>query len=244
MASKVALITGAARRVGASMARRLHDAGYHVVVHYGRSADEAERLCSELNAARPASARPLQAHLSRVDHLADFAARAAALWGGLDVLVNNASVFQATPLPDASEAQWDELLGVNLKAPFFLCQAAAPFLHEKRGSIINIADIYAERPRPGYCIYSIAKAGLVAMTRALARELAPEVRVNALAPGAILWPEQETNSAGQSEILSRVPLGRTGDPDDIARAALFLARDAGYVTGQVLTVDGGRTLFI
>lgn len=244
MASKVALITGAARRIGACIARRLHEAGYNVIVHYGHSADTAEALCNELNAARPASALCLQANLLQVDNLADFAWRAAAMWDGLDVLVNNASAFFPTPFHDASEAQWDELIGVNLKAPFFLCQAAAPFLHEKRGAIVNIADIYAERPRPGYAIYSIAKAGLVAMTRALARELAPEVRVNAVAPGAILWPEQETNSAGQAEILSRVALGRMGDPDDIARAALFLSRDANYMTGQVLSVDGGRTLFI
>jgi pteridine reductase len=135
-------------------------------------------------------------------------------------------------------------MGVNLKAPFFLSQAAAPFLHEKRGAIINIADVYAGHPLPGYAIYSIAKAGLVAMTRALARELAPEVRVNAVAPGAILWPEQEPDSAARTEILSRVPLGRPGEPDDIARAVLYLARDAGYVTGQVLGVDGGRSLFI
>ncbi|HLF95888.1 MAG TPA: pteridine reductase [Methylococcaceae bacterium] len=244
MASKVALITGAARRIGASIARRLHEAGYNVIVHYGHSADTAEALCNELNAARPASALCLQANLHQVDRLPDFAWRAASLWDGLDVLVNNASVFQATPFHDAGEAQWDELLGVNLKAPFFLCQAAAPFLHDRRGAIVNIADLYAERPLPGYAIYSIAKAGLVAMTRALAKELAPEVRVNAVAPGAILWPEQETDSARQAEILARVPLRRMGNPEDIARAVLFLARDADYVTGQTLSVDGGRGLFI
>lgn len=244
MAFKVALITGAARRIGASIARCLHQAGYNVIVHYGHSADAAETLCNELNAVRPASALCLQANLHQVDSLADFAWRAASLWDGLDLLVNNASVFQATPFHDATEAQWDELLGVNLKAPFFLSQAAAPFLHEKRGAIVNLADIYAERPRQGYAVYSIAKAGLVAMTHALARELAPAVRVNAVAPGAILWPEQETNGTAQAEILARVPLGRTGAPDDIARAVLFLARDADYVTGQVLGVDGGRSLFI
>lgn len=243
MAFKVALITGAARRVGARIARCLHGAGYNVIVHYGHSADEAETLCNELNAARAASALCLQANLGQVDNLADFAWRAAAMWDGLDVLVNNAAVFFPSPFHDASEAQWDELLGVNLKAPFFLCQAAAPFLHERSGCIVNIADLYAERPQPGYAIYGIAKAGVVAMTRALARELAPQVRVNAVAPGAILWPEQETDSARQAEILSRVALGRMGDPDDIARAVLYLAREAGYVTGQVLTVDGGRTLF-
>lgn len=243
MSSKTALITGAARRIGAEIARSLHGAGYNIALHHLRSQGEAQALADELNRARADSARLVQADLRRSEQLAPLVERSAGFWGGLDVLVNNASRFYPTPLGEVTETQWDELLEGNLKAPFFLCQAAAPHLRTRGGCIVNIVDIHAERGLEGYPVYSITKAGLVAMTRFLARELGPDIRVNGVAPGAILWPEQPMDEARQAEILSRVPLRRIGDPDDIARAVLFFVRDAPYVTGQILAVDGGRSLF-
>lgn len=243
MNSNTALITGAARRIGAEIARSLHGAGYNIALHHLRSQGEAQALADELNRARADSARLVQADLRRSEQLAPLVERSAGFWGGLDVLVNNASRFYPTPLGEVTETQWDELLEGNLKAPFFLCQAAAPHLRTRGGCIVNIVDIHAERGLEGYPVYSITKAGLAAMTRFLARELGPDIRVNGVAPGAILWPEQPMDEARQAEILSRVPLRRIGDPGDIARAVLFFVRDAPYVTGQILAVDGGRSLF-
>jgi len=243
MNSKTALITGAGRRIGAQIARSLHAAGYNVALHHLRSGAEAQDLADELNRVRGDSARLIQADLLRSEQLAPLVEQAAGFWGGLDVLVNNASRFYPTPLGGITESQWDDLLGSNLKAPFFLCQAAAPHLRTRGGIIVNIVDIHAERGLENYPVYSIAKAGLAAMTRFLAKELGPEIRVNGVAPGAILWPEQPMDEARQAEILSRVPLRRIGDPEDIARAVLFFVQDAPYVTGQILAVDGGRSLF-
>lgn len=243
MSDKVVLITGAARRIGAEIARTLHSLGYRVVLHYHHSAAEAQQLAAELNASRPDSAHLYTLDLAATDQLADLVASAIGLWGRLDGLVNNASAFYPTPLDTVSEAQWEHLMASNLKAPFFLAQAAAVPLREQGGAIVNIADVYAERPLRGYPVYSIAKAGLVALTKSLAVELAPDIRVNAVAPGAILWPEQDTNDAKQAEILAKIPLSRRGAPGDIAQAVAFLLA-APYVTGQVIAVDGGRGLFI
>jgi pteridine reductase len=243
MNSKTALITGAGRRIGVRVARFLHAAGYNVVLHHLRSQGEAQGLADELNRARADSARLVQADLLNSEQLTALVERAAGLWGGLDVLVNNASRFYPTPLGHVTEMQWEDLVGSNLKAPFFLCQAAAPLLRARRGSIVNMVDVHAERGLEDYPVYSIAKAGLAAATRFLAKEMAPEIRVNGVAPGAILWPERPMEDAQQAEILSRIPLQRIGDPDDIARAVLFFVRDAPYVTGQILAVDGGRSLF-
>jgi pteridine reductase len=240
---RAVLVTGAARRIGAEIVRGLHGAGYRLIVHYHRSAAEAEILAAELNHRRTDSVRLLQADLAETGKLGELVDRAAGFWGRLDGLVNNASAFYSTPLATATEAQWDELMASNLKAPFFLSQAAAEYLRRRGGCIVNIVDIYAERPLRGCPVYSVAKAGLAALTRALAVELAPEVRVNGVAPGAILWPEHGS-AAQKAEILARIPLGRPGAPADIARTVLFLMEEAAYVTGQVLSVDGGRSLFI
>lgn len=238
-----ALITGAARRIGSAIAERLHGAGYNIIAHCRRSVSDAQALCERLNAARSGSARVLAIDLAQADSLDDFVRRAAAFWGGLDVLVNNASAFYPTAIGQTSETQWDELQDANLKAPFFLSQAALPWLRQGCGCIVNIADIHAMRGLPGYTAYSVSKAGLVSLTHCLAKELAPEVRVNAVAPGAILWPERAVSDEEKAGILARVPLQRAGSPDDIAKAVLYLVRDADYVTGQVLAVDGGRSLF-
>jgi pteridine reductase len=243
MSSQTVLITGAARRVGAQIARTLHGAGYRIALHYRNSKEQAHALADGLNAIRPDSVRLLPADLSRLDEIKALAESAAGLWGGLDALVNNASSFYPTPLGTVTETQWDDLLASNLKAGFFLSQAAAPYLRERSGAIVNIVDIHGERGLKDYPVYSIAKAGLAAMTRSFAKELAPTVRVNGVAPGAILWPEQHSDAGKQSEIIGRIPLGRTGSPEDVARAVLFLLRDSPYVTGQLLAVDGGRSLF-
>lgn len=241
---KVAFITGGARRVGAITARTLHAAGMRVVLHYRSSRAEAETFAAELNAQRTASAALVAGDLldtARLSALVDEAARA---FGCLDVLVNNASSFYPTPIGAATEKHWDDLIGTNLKAPFFLAQAAAPYLTRSTGCIINMADIHAERPIKHYPIYCAAKAGLVALTKSLARDLGPAVRVNAIAPGTILWPEgaAAVDATKQREMLARIPLKRSGDPDDIARAILFLVRDGTYINGQVIAVDGGRSV--
>lgn len=240
---KNVLITGASKRIGASCARLLHEQGCNVILHYNASKQDALQLCSELNQERPDSARVMQADLLNREQLQNLAHQAAVAWGGLDVLINNASSFYPTALADVTEAQWDELLGSNLKAPFFLTQALANILSERQGCVVNIVDIHAERGLKGYPVYSIAKAGLAAMTKVLAKELGPSVRVNGVAPGAIIWPEFDMSEEEKHEILQRVALRRHGQPADIAKAVLFLVRDAEYVTGQILSVDGGRTLF-
>ena len=245
--AKNVLITGAAKRIGAACARLLHSEGCNVFLHYRSSAAEAKQLCEELNQLRPASAKIMQADLLNMDELEAVAREASLAWGGIDVLVNNASSFYPTAVSDVTERQWDELLGSNLKAPFFLAKALAKSLTDNKGCIINIVDVHAERGLIGYPVYSIAKAGLAAITKVLAKELGPEVRVNGVAPGAILWPEldlpEDLFEPAKLEILQRVILKRSGEPVDIAKAVLFLIKDADYITGQILTVDGGRSLF-
>ena len=241
--NKNVLITGAAKRIGADCARLLHDQGCNILLHYKSSQQEAGQLCEGFNLKRPDSAKLVQGNLQNREELEAVAQIANTCWGGLDVLINNASSFYPTPLSDTTEEQWDDLLGSNLKAPFFLGKALSNGLAKRQGCIVNIVDIHAERGLPGYSVYSIAKAGLVAMTKILAKELGPAIRVNAVAPGAILWPESGLSAQEKTEILQRIPLGRSGSPEDIAKAVLYLVKDADYVTGQILTVDGGRTLF-
>jgi pteridine reductase len=244
LTGKTGLITGGARRVGAAITRRLHGAGANVLVHYRDSDSDAAKLVAELNGVRPKSAATVKAEL-----LAPIAPRAlvsAALesFGRLDLLVNNASAFFPVALGAIEASHWEELVGSNLRAPLFIAQEAAAALAKHEGAIVNIVDIHAERPLKGYPVYSIAKAGLAAMTRSLALELAPRVRVNGVAPGAIAWPEDgQFDPAERERVVATTPLGRTGTPEDIAQAVHFLAC-APYVTGQILAVDGGRSIFI
>jgi pteridine reductase len=241
---RTALVTGGARRVGAAIARRLHAAGANVVLHYRDSAADADALAAELNALRAKSAATVKAEL-----LAPIAPRALVSaatepFGRLDLLVNNASAFFPVAVGAIEPSHWEELIGSNLRAPLFISQEAAPQLAKNRGAIINIVDIHAERPLKGYSVYSIAKSGLAALTRSLALELAPQVRVNGVAPGAIAWPEDgQFESAERERILATTPLGRLGSPEDIAQAVHFLAC-APYITGQILAVDGGRSIYL
>ncbi|GAA5525766.1 3-oxoacyl-[acyl-carrier-protein] reductase FabG [Microbulbifer aestuariivivens] len=240
-----ALITGAAARLGRAIARELHR-DHRVIIHYRHSATAAQRLAQELNQLRPDSAAALQSDLDCAAGCEQLAQQARDLWGGVDVLVNNASSFYPTPIGSASEKDWDQLLDSNLKAPFFLSQALAPSLVERSGCIVNMIDIHAERPMPRHTIYCTAKAGLAMLTKSLALELAPRVRVNGVAPGAILWPEQQTGDAGSEEnkarTLSRIPLARTGSEADITRTVRFLVDEPSYISGQIIAVDGGRSL--
>ena len=241
-ATQAVLITGAARRVGAQIARTLHQAGADVLLHYRSAAADASLLAAELNALRPGSACCLQADLRDTASLPGLVDAALVRFGRLDALVNNASSFFPTPIGSITEAAWDDLVGSNLKGPLFLSQAAAPQLRSCRGAIVNITDIHAEWPLKNSPLYCAAKAGLLGLTRALALELAPEVRVNAVAPGPIAWPENEAFSAdARAEIIDRTLLARIGEPDDIARTVRFLLFDAPFVTGQVINVDGGRS---
>ncbi|QWF70453.1 pteridine reductase [Methylomonas paludis] len=241
---KNVLITGAARRIGAACARLLHERGCNIIVHYHCSIAPALQLCRELNALRADSAIAVKADLTKLSELQNLVDIAQASWQGVDVLVNNAAQFFPGAVGQVGESDWDLLINSNLKAPFFLAQALAPVLTERRGCIINIVDIYAERSLPGYPVYSITKAGLVAMTQCLAKELAPAVRVNAVAPGAMLWPEQELEVLQKQQIIDRVALQHIGQALDIAQAVSFLIAEADYITGHTLTVDGGRRLFI
>jgi pteridine reductase len=239
---KTVLVTGAAKRVGRSIARELHAAGANIVVHYREAVDAAEALVSELNAARPESAGCVQADLLDYRALPGLVEYAMDRFQRLDALVNNASSFFPTPLASIDLAAWDDLIGSNLKAPLFLMQAAAPHLKAAHGAIVNITDIHAERPLAGFPLYCTAKAGLLGLTRALAIELAPEVRVNAVAPGPILWPDDTSfDNDARDHIIDHTLLKRSGSPQDIARTVRFLLNDAPYVTGQVINVDGGRT---
>ncbi|MGL6160468.1 pteridine reductase [Microbulbifer sp.] len=249
-----ALVTGAAVRLGRAMARELHR-DHRVIVHYRNSAAAAAELVDELNGIRPDSAAALHSELAGAGDCERLAAEAVDLWGGVDTLVNNASAFHPTPIGDADEKQWDRLIGSNLKAPFFLSQALAETLARDNGCIVNMADIHAERPMPRHTLYCAAKAGLVMLTKSLALELAPRVRVNAIAPGAILWPNQggpnqggpeqeRVDDAARARILSRIPLARTGGEEDIVRTLRFLVSEAPYISGQVIAVDGGRSLNI
>ena len=240
----VVLITGAAKRVGAQVARTLHCAGYDVALHYRHSRAEMDALIAELESARPGSTLTVQAELADIDLLGDIVEKCTSRFGRLDALVNNASAFFPTPVGEATAKHWDELFASNARAPFFLSQAAAPALMVARGCIVNIVDIYAERAMAKHPIYTMAKAALAAMTRSLARELAPEVRVNGVAPGAILWPDNGATYTNQDELLARTPLKRTGTPEEIAKAVLFLIRDATFTTGEILKIDGGRSLVL
>ncbi len=238
---KVALVTGGAHRLGAAIARGFHAQGMRLVIHYLSSEARARALQQELHATRPDSVMLVRGDLNHSEKLLkNLVFETVESFGRLDVLVNNAARFYPTPVGEASEEQWNDIVGTNLKAPFFLSQIAAPHLRKTGGCILNIADIYGDRPLGKHPIYSIAKAGLVMLTKSLARELGPEVRVNAIAPGAILWPEAGLDDMSKQRVVSRTPLKRSGDPEDIARTALFLVRDAGFITGQVLGVDGGR----
>lgn len=243
MQGKVVLITGGARRVGAASARLLHAAGAKLMIHYRSSAAEARALSAELNALRADSVALIQADLLDIGGLPALVNQTVATFGGLDVLLNNASSFYPTPIGSIAEKDWVDLMGSNLKAPLFLSQAAAPELRKRRGCIINITDIHADRPMKSYVVYSVAKAGLVGLTKSLARELAPEVRVNGIAPGPIMWPEDDANfdEVSRQRIISHTMLKRAGDPSDIALAVRFFAMDTHFVTGQILAVDGGRS---
>lgn len=239
---KVVLITGAARRIGATLALAFHGRGARVAVHYRRSAQEARKLVARMNAERPGSAAAFHADLSDGTALAALPAAVIAGLGRLDVLINNASTFYPTPFGEITAAQFDDLIGTNLRVPLFLAQAAACELRRREGLVINIADIHALRPLRHHAVYCAAKAAVVMLTRTLARELGPRVRVNAIAPGPVLWPEAGVDPELQRRIVARTALQRTGSPEDVARAALFFATDAPFVTGEVLAVDGGRLL--
>jgi pteridine reductase len=238
----VALVTGAARRIGAAIARRLFVAGYDLALHHRGGADEMRALAAGLEAARPGAVLVLQADLAEFDRLPELVARTVGRYGRLDALVNNASGFQPTPIGAATPAQWDALFASNARAPFFLAQAAAPHLAAARGAIVNMVDVYARRPLRDHAVYCMAKAALEMATKSLALELAPDVRVNAIAPGAIIWPEGGHDDAHRTAMLARTPLARTGTPEEVAEAVRWLLQDATYCTGQVLRLDGGRLL--
>ncbi len=242
LVDRVALITGSARRIGAAIAGALHAAGANVVIHYRSSSGAATSLVAELNARRADSALAVQADLNDTQNLPDLVDRVVAWRGRLDILINNASSFYPTPPGKITEDHWDDLVGSNLKAPLFLTQAALPELRKAHGAIINMIDIHARRPLRNHTVYGPAKAGLAMLTLSLAKDLAPDVRVNGVAPGAILWPEDDMSDGAKASILKQIPLGRPGDPADIAECVLYLVRDATYITGQIVAVDGGRSV--
>jgi pteridine reductase len=246
MPEKVALITGGARRVGAAISRLLHQGGLDLMVHYRSSAEQARALQADLNAVRADSVALVQADLLNAASLPAMVNETLQRFGRLDVLINNASSFFPTVVGEISEREWDDLMGTNLKTPLFLSQAAAPHLRRSHGCIVNIIDIHADRPMRNYVVYSLAKGGLLALTRSLAAELGPEVRVNGVSPGAIIWPEDErwSDELARQRIVQTTLLKRIGDPDDIARTVGFLVFDAPYITGQVIAVDGGRSIHL
>ena len=239
---KVVLVTGAARRIGAAIVTRLQQDGARVAIHYRGSAADADELAASLNEQRQDSAATFQADLLDPDDIAALVAAVIAWGGRLDGLVNNASTFYPTPIGEITEAHWDDLVGSNFKVPLFLSQEAVPHLREAGGSIVNIVDIHAERPLRNHPVYGPAKAALGMLTRSLAKDLAPEIRVNGVSPGAILWPEDGMTGNVQQNILRQVPMERAGSPEDIAGCVLYLMRDATYVTGQIIAVDGGRSI--
>ena len=241
---KVALITGAARRIGAQIAQTLHARGLHVIIHCNSSRTDADALAARLNALREQSASVVCANLGDADALAQITQFIRDDYERLDVLVHNASQFYPTPLEQYTDSDWDALINSNAKGAFMLSQQLADVLRESNGSIVSIVDIHIERPLKEHTVYCMAKSALLTMTKSLAKELAPQVRVNGVAPGAILWPEQGMTDAQQQVILERIPLQRSGTPEDIAGAVQFLALDAPYITGQILAVDGGRSLFM
>lgn len=240
--TRVALITGAAHRVGAQLARTLHTRGYNVIIHFRQSQAAAVALKTSLEQDRLDSVALIQGDLLSTPANKQLIETAVTRWGRLDALINNASSFFPTPVGEITEAHWDDLVGTNLKAPLFLSQAAAPHLTVTEGTIVNIVDIHADRPLKTYPLYCAAKAGLVMLTKSLARELAPHVRVNAVAPGTIMWPQRDIDEARKKNIISRTALQRQGTPQEVAKAVSFLLDDADYITGQIITVDGGRTL--
>ena len=242
--SKVALITGGSKRIGAQTTRVLHEAGYNVIIHCRLSREAADALADELNQLRADSARVIQGDLNSETIYNHLIEQAYQCWNRLDVLVNNASTFYPTPVGSITLDDWEVLVNSNMKAPLFLAQAAAPYLKQVEGNIINMADVHAMRPMKEHPVYCAAKAGLVMITQSLAKELGPEVRVNSVAPGAILWPDNDMPEHTKKLILERTSLKKAGDPIDIAKTILFLVRDAHYITGQVIAVDGGRTLNI
>jgi pteridine reductase len=244
MRGKAILVTGGARRVGAATCRRLHALGANLILHYRSSAREAQALQAELNHVRIGSVALVQADLLDTSQLPNLASKTVEQFGKLDALVNNASSFFPTPLGEITEDMWDDLMGSNLKAPLFLSQAVAPLLKRQQGCIVNIVDIHSEWPLKNYVVYNAAKGGLASLTRSLAQELAPDVRVNGISPGPILWPEEGewTDEAARKHIIGRTLLKRTGEPDDIARTVAFLIGDAPYITGQIIAVDGGRSV--
>lgn len=241
----VALITGSARRVGATIARALHGAGYDVALHYRHSQAEMQALVGELEAARAHSTLALQADLADTAQLPGLVDAVRQRFGRLDALVNNASAFHATPVGSITGRDWDDLFAANARAPLFLSQAAAPHLAARRGAIVNLVDVYAERPLAQHSVYCMAKAALAALTRSLALDLAPDVRVNGVAPGAVMWPENDAKADDdRAGMIARTPLRRAGEPGDVASAVLWLLRDTPFVTGQIIRVDGGRSLSI
>ena len=242
LAGRWALITGAGKRIGARIARTLHAAGANVAVHYRGSKGPAQQIVNELNEGRPDSAFTVGADLLDIAGLPALVEEVVERAQRLDILINNASSFYPTPLGDVTEDQWDALIGTNLKVPLFLAQACLPHLRDAGGTIVNIVDIHATRPLRHHAVYGPAKAGLAMLTRSLARDLAPEVRVNGVSPGAILWPEEGLTDAAKDSILKQVPMKKAGDPQDIADCVLYLVRDARYVTGQIIAVDGGRSI--
>ena len=238
--NKWVLITGGAKRIGARIARTLHAQDMNLVIHFNTSSDDANELCSELNSIRNDSAIAIGANLTSQDEVESLINKVIERTGQLDVLINNASTFYPTPIEDITLDDWDNLVGTNLKAPLFLCKYAAPHIKKSKGSIINMVDIHASKPLKNHSIYGSAKSGLVMLTRSLAKDLAPEVRVNGIAPGMILWPENEPPEEIKQKVVSLIPLKRSGEQNDIAKTVHFLIADADYITGQIIAVDGGR----
>jgi len=242
--TRCVLVTGGAKRIGAAISRLLHRAGYKIIIHYRLSSRAADDLAAELNTIRDDSAKTIQGNLNDEAIYDRLIEQAFLCWHRLDALVNNASSFYPTPVGSITLDDWSDLVNSNMKAPLFLSQAAAPFLKQTQGCIVNMIDIHGQRPMRKHTVYCAAKAGLCMLTMSLAKELGPDVRVNGVSPGAILWPENEVPEHTKSLILERTALKRTGEPIDIARTVLFLIRDADYITGQIIAVDGGRTLHI
>jgi pteridine reductase len=242
---KTILITGGAKRVGGEICKSLHEAGANLMIHYHTSAKEARALQDELQEKRPDSVALIQADLLNLSNLQNLISQTVKQFGRLDGLINNASSFFPTPVGEIDEDNWSDLIGTNLKAPLFLSQAAVSHLKKHNGCIINLTDIHAEWPMKGYVVYSIAKAGLNALTKSLARELGPEIRVNAVAPGTVIWSGPEAvDEISRQRLISHIPLKHIGEPRDIATAVLYLLRDAPYITGHILTVDGGRSVIL
>jgi pteridine reductase len=242
--NKIVLITGGAKRVGAAICRNLHAEGFNLMIHYKSSINEARALQAELSLQRPNSVAIIQGDLLNIASLPNLINETVSHFGRLDVLINNASTYYASEIGDIDESKWQDLIGSNLKAPLFLSQAAAPELRKNHGCIVNITDMHVERPKKGYIVYSVAKAGLVTLTKSLAHELSPEVRVNAVAPGPVQWPENnpQFDEVYRQRVINQTLLKRLGEAEDVAKAVKFLITDAPFITGHVLAVDGGRSL--